>query len=117
MFTRIKSARFLPASPLARVAMVLALGIAPSACIHPPTSEASVSDMRPGLSFKSTGAYDANIFIDGQSVGTVGQYLEGEGRLRVLPGTHQVQVVRGNAVLVDERVYMADGVNKTIRVD
>ena len=73
--------------------------------------------MRPGLAFKTSGALDAAIFIDGQNVGTVGQYLEGEALLRVLPGTHQVQVMRGSAMLVDQRVYVADGVNKTIRVD
>lgn len=117
MRTPSNSSRRLPASSLRRLAVVLCLGIAPVACIQPPTSTASVSDMRPGLAFKATSALDAAIFIDGQSVGTVGQYLEGESLLRVLPGTHQVQVMRGSTVLVDERVYVADGVNKTIRVD
>ena len=111
------SVRRRSASSLQRLAVVLCLGIAPVACIQPPTSTASVSDMRPGLAFKTSGALDAAIFIDGQNVGTVGQYLEGEALLRVLPGTHQVQVMRGSAMLVDQRVYVADGVNKTIRVD
>lgn len=101
-----------------RLALVALLGMAPVACMQPPTSEASVVDQRPGLSFKSSeAALGATVLVDGQQVGTVGQFLEGEGRLRVLPGTHQVRVMQGGAMLIDERVYVADGVNKTIRVD
>ncbi len=100
-----------------RVALILALGIAPVACIQPPTSSASVSDIRPGISFNASNATDASVIVDGQSMGLVGDFLTGHGLLRVLPGTHQVEVIRGEAVLLDERVYLGDGVNRSFRVD
>lgn len=100
-----------------RLALIAALGIAPVACIQPPTSSASVSDLRPGISFNTTTAGDAVVFVDGQRVGVVNDFLSGHGVLRVVSGTHQVQVVRGDATLLDERVYLGDGVNRAFRVE
>ncbi|MFK7965046.1 MAG: hypothetical protein AB8C46_13870 [Burkholderiaceae bacterium] len=100
-----------------RIALILALGIAPVACIQPPTSSASVSDIRPGISFNTATAGDATVFVDGQRVGVVSDFLTGHGVLRVVSGTHQVQVVRGDTTLLDERVYLGDGVNRAFRVE
>ena len=103
--------------PLVRLAVIAALATAPVACIQPPTSSASVSDLRPGISFNASNATDASVLVDGQTVGQVGDFLTGHGLLRVLPGTHQIRVVRGEAVLLDERVYLGDGVNRAFTVD
>lgn len=106
-----------PMKPLQRLALIAALGIAPVACIQPPTSSTSVSDLRPGISFNTSSAYDAVVFVDGQRVGVVNDFLTGHGVLRVVSGTHQVQVVRGDTTLLDERVYLGDGVNRAFRVE
>jgi hypothetical protein len=98
------------------------LCLAASACVQMPTEKSGVVDMRPQLNFQITGSADgAVVLIDGLDMGPVSAYLDGGGKqadsnLRVLPGTHQVQVVRGGAILADERVYLADGVTKTILV-
>lgn len=103
--------------PLGRLAVIAALAISPIACVQPPTSSASVSDLRPGISFNANNATDATVLVDGQNVGLVGDFLTGHGLLRVLPGTHQIKVVLGDAVLLDERVYLGDGVNRAFAVD
>ena len=40
----------------------------------------------------------------------MGDFVDGKGSLRVLPGTHTVQVVSGTSVLFSERAYLGDGV-------
>ena len=92
-----------------------------SACVQMPTENAGIVDMRPQISFKSSlDVAGANVFVDGLPVGSVQVYLEttekGGTALRVLPGVHQVRVVRGEQILLDERVYLADGVSKTLLV-
>jgi hypothetical protein len=98
------------------------LCLAGSACVQMPTEKSGIVDMRPQLNFKVSGSPDgAVVLIDGLDMGPVGAYLDGNDKqagtnLRVLPGTHQVQVVRGSVILADERVYLSDGVTKTILV-
>ncbi|MGH1359543.1 MAG: hypothetical protein ACRBC3_12310 [Burkholderiaceae bacterium] len=106
-----------PSKLATRLLVIAALATLPVACIQPPTSSASVSDLRPGISFNASQSGDASVIVDGQTMGLVGDFLTGHGVLRVLPGTHQVKVVRGDAVLLDERVYLGDGVNRSFRVD
>ncbi len=95
------------------------LGLTASACVQLPTEKSGVVDLRPQLNFRITGSTDgATVFVDGLDMGLVSSYLEGRPAtsLRVLPGTHQVRVVRGGTVLADERIYVSDGVTKTILV-
>jgi len=74
--------------------------------------------MRPSISFRLVGAIDgaARIFIDSLDTGSAAEYLEGRGALRILPGTHLVQVVAGGVTVWEEKVYVADGVNRTLIV-
>lgn len=101
----------------ARVALLAALTVSTAACIQLPTSEASVVDLRPGISFKSTQAGAANVLVDGQVVGLVSDFITGQSVLRVLPGSHQIKVMRGSTVLLDEKVYLGDGVNRSFSVN
>jgi hypothetical protein len=40
--------------------------------------------------------------------------VEGQSALRVLPGTHRIQVRDGARVLLDEQVYLGDGTSRTL---
>lgn len=106
-----------------KFALFIGLASAASGCVQMPTESAGVVDMRPQISFKSLGsATGATVLVDGLEVGPLQAYLESSDKntsgttLRVLPGTHQIRVIRGSDILLDERVYIGDGVTKTLLV-
>ena len=84
-------------------------------CTQMPTEKQSVSDMRPQISFKAadTQHHSARVFVDGLDMGALSTYLEGIAALRIVSGTHQVRVMHGSQVLLDEKFYAGDGVNRT----
>lgn len=103
--------RTLAATALAIVMpLVLVLG-----CTQMPTEKQSVSDMRPQISFKASNAqmYEARVVIDGLDMGNIGLYLDGASALRIVAGTHQLRVTQGTQVLLDEKFYVGDGVNRS----
>jgi hypothetical protein len=111
------------ASRLARLAMTATLLAALPAlgiygCTHMPTEKQGVSDIRPQISFKApdTQQHAARVIVDGLDMGSLGAYLEGIAALRIISGTHQVRVVLGNQVLLDEKFYAGDGVNRTFLI-
>ncbi len=87
-------------------------------CTQMPTEKQRVSDIRPQISFKTTDAqqHAARVIVDGLDMGSLGAYLEGIAALRIISGTHQVRVVLGNQVLLDEKFYAGDGVNRTFLI-
>lgn len=95
------------------LASVPALGII--GCTQMPTEKQSVSDMRPQISFKTTDTqkHSARVFVDGLDMGSLGTYLDGVSALRIVSGTHQVRVMNGTQILLDEKFYAGDGVNRT----
>jgi hypothetical protein len=84
-------------------------------CTQMPTEKQGVSDIRPQISFKAADSqkHSARVLIDGLDMGSLGTYLEGVAALRIVSGTHQVRVVNGNQILLDEKFYSGDGVNRT----
>jgi hypothetical protein len=84
-------------------------------CVRMPTEMHNISDMRPQISFKadSTVAKDSRILVDGLDMGLVSDYLEGKAAVRVLSGSHIVSVTSGGTVLLEEKVYLGDGVSRT----
>lgn len=103
------------ASVLAAVLAVVAL----SGCVQMPTETQSVVDQRPQISFhlKNDAQGAARVFVDRLDMGEVGDYAAGKGALRVLPGTHIVEVRLGAEPLLNERVYLADGVSRAFRLN
>lgn len=94
---------------------VLTLGMA--GCVQMPTEKQGVSDLRPQISFVAAESlFDAVVYVDNVEVGRVGDFRDGTAALRILPGTHTVRVVAGDRVLLDERFYIGDGVNRAFRV-
>ena len=89
-----------------------------SGCTQMPTEKQSVSEMRPQITYRvaNVDRHAARVLVDGLDMGTVSSYLEGAAALRVIPGTHQLKVVQGNQVLLDENFYAGEGVNRTFIV-
>lgn len=86
-------------------------------CVQYPTEKAGIVDMRPHVSFRfnteSSQLQSARVLVNGLDVGTVGDYLEGRAALRVLPGKNAIKVVNGASVILDQQVYLGDGVGRT----
>ena len=86
-------------------------------CTQLPTEKQSVSDLRPQISFKADASrHTARVLVDGLDMGAMGAYLDGSAALRIMPGTHQLRVVLGTQVLLDEKFYVGDGVNRSFTV-
>lgn len=85
-----------------------------TACVQYPTERQSVVDMRPQLTFRfdpvDVRMNEARVYVDSLDAGRMGDFLDGRGALRVLPGSHVVRVVSGTEVLLEERFYVGDGV-------
>lgn len=100
------------------VAGVLAHASILAGCTQLPTEKQSVSDMRPQISFKADSefAQNARVLVDSLDLGAVGDFLDGKAAVRVLPGMHKLTVTSGTAVLLDEKVYLGDGVSRSFIV-
>jgi len=96
----------------------MSLSIALVACVQFPTEKAGVVDMRPQVSFRfaaeDKALQAARVQINGIDAGTVGEYVEGQAALRVLPGSNVIKVVDGSRVVYEQQVYLGDGVGRTI---
>ncbi len=104
-----------------RVVLFLALALCGpvlTGCTQMPTEKYGVSDLRPQISFRVAGEdlRLARVLVDGLDVGVVEDYLEGLAALRVLPGTHVVHIEWRGQRLLEERIYVGDGVQRTILV-
>lgn len=104
---------------LSAALLALAFGTL-AGCVQMPTEKQSVVDQRPQVSFRLDGASQrlagARVFIDELDMGRVGDYLDGQASLRVLPGTHLVKVQLDRDVMVLERAYLGDGVVRSFIV-
>ena len=89
-----------------------------SACVQAPTEKQGISDLRPQISFQISNEQmkEARVQIDGLDMGNVGNYIEGAAVLRILPGTHILRITLGNAILTEEKFYLADGVNRSFNL-
>jgi hypothetical protein len=103
------------------VTSLLALALcATVGCVQYPTERQSVVDLRPQVSFRfdvqDMRLLEARVLIDGVESGRLGDFVDGKGALRILPGTHSIQVVSGSEVLLTERAYLGDGVSRPFNV-
>lgn len=82
----------------------LGLGLVVAACAYP-TSTVVQGGTSSAIYFEAF-PEDAVVTVDGQSVGTVGDF-DGLGQtLAVVPGTHLVQVIHFGNVLHDKKVFV-----------
>ena len=56
----------------------------------------------------------ARVQVNGIDSGTVGEFVEGQAALRVLPGNNVIRVVDGSRIVFDQQIYLGDGVGRTI---
>ena len=84
-------------------------------CTQWPTEKQSISDLRPGISFKAQNAalLDGRVVLDGLDMGQAKDYQEGVAMMRVLPGPHLLNVTFNGQKLIDEKIFTSDGVNQT----
>jgi hypothetical protein len=98
----------------------LLLGVALSACVQFPTEKAGVVDQRPQISFRlpanDNALPAARVQVNGIDAGAVGEFIEGQAALRVLPGNNVIKVVDGSRVVFDQQIYVGDGVGRTINL-
>jgi hypothetical protein len=89
-------------------------------CVQFPTETQSVVDLRPQIAFRfdptDARMNEARVLVNGLDSGRLGDFRDGKGALRVLSGTHTVQVVSGSEVLLNERAYLGDGVARPFNV-
>ena len=90
-------------------------------CVQYPTERQSVVDLRPQISFRfnpaDTRMAQARVLVNGLDSGRMMDFLDGVGSLRVLSGTHIVQVISGAEVLLNERAYIGDGVARPFTIN
>jgi hypothetical protein len=84
-------------------------------CVQWPTEKQSISDLRPGISFKAqnTDLLDGRVVLDGLDMGQARDYQEGIAMMRILPGPHRLNVTLNGKTLLDEKIFTSDGVNQT----
>ena len=84
-------------------------------CTQWPTEKQSISDLRPGISFKAQNAalLDGRVVLDGLDMGQAKDYQEGVAMMRVLPGPHLLNVTFNGQKLLDEKIFTSDGDNQT----
>ena len=89
-----------------------------SGCVQMPTEKQSISDLRPQISFKVSDErlLTARVQLDGLDAGQVSDYIDGVASMRIRPGTHIVRVTFNNTVLLEEKFYLGDGVNRAFIV-
>lgn len=100
---------------------VILLSLSVIGCVQMPTEKQTAVDLRPRLTFAvNNPALDParlQISVDGLAMGLVASYLAGQQELAVLPGTHLITVTQGNAVVLQERIYVGDGMTKTLQLN
>jgi hypothetical protein len=84
-------------------------------CVQWPTEKQSISDLRPGISFKAqnTDLLDGRVVLDGLDMGQAKDYQEGIALMRILPGPHRLNVTLNGKTILDEKIFTSDGVNQT----
>lgn len=89
-----------------------------SGCTQMPTENSGVVDMRPRISFsvENESLLAARVTVDALDAGALADYIAGKTALRVTPGNHRVQVRINQLLVLDEQVYLGDGVGRVFLV-
>lgn len=87
-------------------------------CVQYPTEKAAVADIRPQISFSISEGdahlKSATVYVNGLEIGKAGDFLDGKAAVRVLPGSNVVKVMDGPTRVIEQTVYLGDGVARSI---
>lgn len=87
-----------------------------SGCLYP-SEDVQTIESRPMIMFKTTlDADEINVFVDNIKAGKVSDFLRNKAALRVVPGTHIIRIEKPDHTVQVEKIYVGDGVIKTIVV-
>lgn len=98
-------------------AILLTIGL--TACVQNPTQRTGVVDDRPRLAFEEQLPGEASVYevvIDGISYGPMSQYLANENALRVISGTHVIEIKEGNSTVFSTQVFLGASSTRIITV-
>ena len=101
-----------------RIVLVLLTALILAGCVQRPTQNTQVVDDRPGLAFDlaSSDAESYELKVDDISYGHVGQYLAGENLLKLVDGTHYVELISDGTSVFSRKVYLGAGANRILKV-
>lgn len=109
---------------MTRIAVLVFLGllsVVTTACIQLPTEKQSSVDLRPQMAFRLTNptldGHQLQVVVDDLPMGVVANFLADQQALRVLPGTHELKIMHGGRVVLQERLYIGEGMTKIIVVN
>ncbi|PKG40378.1 hypothetical protein [Psychromonas sp. Urea-02u-13] len=86
-------------------------------CVQMPTLESKTVDNRPQLTFSITGESNVSnysVSIDNLDNGSIAPYTDTNEALRVLSGTHLIEIYKNNELISSRKIYLGDGVTKEI---
>ena len=99
--------------------LLLTITIGLTACVQTPTQTTSTVDNRPRVAFdeKLPGEpSDYTVFVDGISYGLMSQYLVDEATLRLVEGTHLIEVEGASGVIFSTTVFLGASSTRVIKV-
>lgn len=90
-----------------------------AACVKQPTLSENVVDDRPAITFKSqSGALRPGdeVYVDNLPVGDAWRYQSSKAALRILSGSHLIEVKRNGEIVFEQTIYVGDGAVKQILI-
>ncbi len=77
-------------------------------------SKSNTVDNRGTLSFITDTKEDAAVYLDGQKVGYVDDFIAGDDVLVVLPGAHSLSIIEKNKIIFQQKIFIGNSANKVI---
>ena len=104
--------------PLGALLAATIAGTSLVACVQTPTEKQQVVDLKAQVSFAyaNESLANASVIVDGLQMGVIRNYKAGIAALQLKPGTHHIQVQMDTQSLLSEKVYVGDGVSKTLEI-
>ena len=91
-----------------------------SGCVDMPVQQTQMVDDRPRLTFEASSlgrqVDNYELVIDSVSYGSLGQYLVNENALRIIDGSHQIEVRSGGKTVFSQSVFLGENVTRVVKV-
>lgn len=99
------------------LSFVMVFGL--TACVQAPTQTTQTLDDRPRLAFDEQligEPVDYEVVIDGISYGPLSQYLVNENALRIVEGTHRIEILENGRRVFSTEVFLGASTTRVINV-